>query len=57
MGRWLVLLIAGLTAVVTVGVAPHATAEGAILIGNLGDTLPVEVDDIVADVTVRTPLP
>jgi hypothetical protein len=51
MRRWLVLLIAVITAV-GIGVAPPAAAAG-VPIGNLGETLRVEFKGIVADVTVH----
>lgn len=55
MRRWLVLLIAVITAV-GIGVAPPAAAAG-VPIGNLGETLRVEFKGIVADVTVHDVLP
>jgi hypothetical protein len=57
MRRWITIPIAGLLAFVAVGVAPHATALGEAPIGNLGDTLRVEFNDIIADVTVHDVLP
>ena len=57
MRRWISILIAGLFAVVAVGVAPHASAFGDAPIGNLGDTLRVQFEDIIADVTVHDVLP
>lgn len=53
--RWLAVLVAGLTAMAVVGVAPQAAA--ATPIGNLGDTLRVHFEDVVADVTVHDVLP
>ena len=59
MHRWFALLV-GLLTVVTVGLGPATTpasAAGDAPIGNLGDTLRVESEGIVADVTVRDVLP
>ena len=59
MHRWFALLV-GLLTVVTVGLGPAiipASAAGDAPIGNLGDTLRVESEGIVADVTVRDVLP
>ncbi|MCW2691013.1 MAG: hypothetical protein JWR37_5903 [Mycobacterium sp.] len=54
--RWISTVIAGLMAVVAIGVAPHALA-GDAPIGRLGDTLRVEFNGIIADVTVHDVLP
>lgn len=53
MKRWLVLVIAGLLTVVTAGVAPQAAAADETPIGRIGETLRVDFDGIVADVTVH----
>jgi hypothetical protein len=55
MRRCLVLLIAALAAVAGI-VTPPASAEGSP-IGNLGDTLRVNFNGIVADVTVHDVIP
>jgi hypothetical protein len=55
--RWMSILFTGLTAIVTVGVAPNATAVGDAPIGRLHDTLRVEYEGIIADVTVHDVLP
>ncbi|MBV8929248.1 MAG: hypothetical protein JO152_09010 [Mycobacteriaceae bacterium] len=60
MRRFLLAVTTGIVAimsVVTAGVsAPHAVATDSP-IGNLGDTLRVEFQDIIADVTVHNVLP
>ena len=49
---WFAVLLTSLTVAVAVGIAPPATAA-VTPIGNLGETLRVEFDDFVADVTVH----
>ena len=49
---WFAVLMTSLTAAVAVGIAPPAAAA-VTPIGNLGETLRVEFDDFVADVTVH----
>ena len=50
------LAFSALIVVMAFGLAPHATAAETP-IGNLGDTLRVQFDDFVADVTVHDVLP
>jgi hypothetical protein len=56
MHRWFALLI-GLLIVGLGPLVPTASTGGDAPIGNLGDTLRVESNGIVADVTVRDVLP
>ncbi len=55
--RWFVLLSAAMTAVAGFLAAPHAAAVDDTPIGRIGDTLRVELNGIVADVTVHDVLP
>jgi hypothetical protein len=57
MKSWLVLVIAGLLTMVTAGVIPQAAAADETPIGQIGETLRVNFDGIVADVTVHDVLP
>ncbi|MGJ6124934.1 hypothetical protein QN239_20420 [Mycolicibacterium sp. Y3] len=60
--RMMSVVLAGLTAVMAVGLAPAAPAAPPAAapitpIGNLGDTLHVQFDDFAADVTVHDVIP
>ncbi|MGV0742413.1 hypothetical protein [Mycolicibacterium sp. XJ870] len=56
MPRWFVLLVSALTAVAGL-LAPQAAAADGTPIGRIGETLRVDYDGIVADVTVHDVLP
>ncbi len=53
---WFAVLLTSLTAAVAIGIAPPSAAA-VTPIGNLGETLRVEFEDFVADVTVHDVLP
>ena len=53
---WFAVSVVSLTAAVTVGIAPPAAAA-MTPIGNLGETLRVQFEDFVADVTVHDVAP